>query len=67
MLPLLALVFDQTATHVIHLQDVPGMVPHFMDSPYDWGYSLKRRPDIAGAFKDRRLPYPRGMSLGGSR
>ena len=49
------------------MQDIPAMVPHFMDSPYDWGYSLKRKGDIAGAFNDRTLPYPRGFSLGGSR
>ena len=38
----------------------------FMDSPYDWGYKMKRKDNIAGAFKDRTINYPRGFSLGGS-
>ena len=37
-----------------------------MDSPYDWGYKMKRKEGLAGAFRDRTIAYPRGFGLGGS-
>ena len=49
------------------LQEVPVLTPHFPGSPYDWGYTLKPKGTIAGAFNDRIIPYPRGFGLGGSR
>ena len=48
------------------LQEIPVMAPFFMISPYDWGYKMKRKDGIAGAFRDRTLNYPRGFNLGGS-
>ena len=49
------------------IKEIPGMVPYFMVSQYDWGYKLKPRSNIAGVFKDRQISYPRGFNLGGSR
>ena len=43
------------------------LTPHFPGSPYDWGYKVKPKKDIAGAYNDRIIPYPRGFGLGGSR
>ena len=40
-------------------QEIPMLVAFFMDSPYDWGYKMKRKDNIAGAFKDRTINYPR--------
>ena len=43
------------------------MLTSFLDSPYDWGYTLKKQRDnIAGVFNDRVMKYPRGKSLGGT-
>ena len=43
------------------------MVAFFMQSEYDWRYGLKPKNNIAGAFQDRIIQYPRGYTLGGSR
>ena len=43
------------------------MVAFFMNSEYDWRYELKPKDNIAGFSKDRKIQYPRGNSLGGSR
>ena len=43
------------------------MVAFFMQSEYDWRYGLKPKDNIAGAFQDRIIQYPRGYTLGGSR
>ena len=39
----------------------------FMDSPYAWGYTVRQKDNVGGAYAGRILPYPRGFSLGGSR
>ena len=48
-------------------QEVPVLTPHFPGSPYDWGYTVKPKENIAGSSNDRTIPYPRGFGLGGCR
>ena len=43
------------------------MVMLFMNSEYDWKYEIKPKDNIGGMFQDRKIQYPRGYSLGGSR
>ena len=43
------------------------MVAFFMTSEYDWRYETKPKDNIAGIFQDRKMQYPRGYTLGGSR
>ena len=49
------------------MQGIPGMFSFFLNTPYDWGYKLKRKDGIGGVYKDRTIPYPRGQSMGGTR
>ena len=53
--------------YVSLLQEVPAAQILFPQSPYDWGYNLKRRENIGGAFHDKIIPFPRGFGLGGCR
>ena len=48
-------------------QEVPSMVAFFMTSEYDWRYKTKPKENIAGMVQDRKMLYPRGYTLGGSR
>ena len=43
------------------------MVAFFMTSEYDWRYVLKPKDNIAGNVQERKMMYPRGYTLGGSR
>ena len=43
------------------------MVVFFMTSEYDWRYKTKPKENIAGMVQGRKMLYPRGYTLGGSR
>ena len=49
------------------LQQAPALVAFFMNSEYDWRYETKPKDNMSGVFQDRKIQYPRGNTLGGSR